>query len=91
MKLKIRVANPVSGNLTYIPLESAKRYVARGCARWKNNRTIVFIEDHHIYRSAEDSVLIARTGYDRIGRMSFEQIKGLPVIGDPVKLFTVRR
>lgn len=92
MKIKIRVSNPVGGQLTYMPLRAAQRYVARGRARWQNPRTICFIEDSPDRRSAEKSAAALGTqlAYDRIGRMTLEQIEGIPVIGDPVKLFTLR-
>jgi len=89
VKLKIRVANPVGGDLTYISRESAERYVARGRAHWKNYRTIAFVENTHDRISAEESVAQAsRRDYDRIGQMSREQIAGIPVIGDITRLFT---
>jgi hypothetical protein len=88
VKLKIRVANPVSGELTYISRQSAERYVARGRAHWRNYRTIVFVEDSHDRKSALESFDQSRFDYDRIGSMTREQIAGVPVIGDITRLFT---
>lgn len=89
MKLKIRVANPVSGRLTYISRESAVEYVARGRAQWRNERTITFVEDHN-HVSATESALVAMTGYDRLGMMTLKQVAGVPVI-HPEKLLTLSR
>jgi hypothetical protein len=90
VKLKIRVANPVSGQLTYISVKAAERYVVRGRARWRDERTIAFIEDTHYRQSAERLVQLEQDlAYDRVGAMTLEQIKGVPVIGDPMKLFTI--
>ena len=91
MKLKIRVANPVSGKLTFIPFENAQRYVDRGRARWRNDRTIVFFSDSQSrFAGAASSMLQERIGYDRVGQMNIDQVTGFPMIGDPVKLFTLR-
>lgn len=91
MKVKIRVANPVSLSLTYIPLKSAERYVARGRAHWQNERTIRFIEDSHDRAAAQRTMRYeSQFAYDRIGQMQVEQVKGIPVLGDVMKLFTLR-
>lgn len=91
MKIKIRVANPVSIQLTYIPLKNAQRYVARGRARWQNEHTICFIEDSHDRVAAQRSMWYeSQLAYDRIGQMHAEQVKGIPVLGDVMKLFTLR-
>lgn len=91
IKIKIRVGNPVRQCLTYIPLKNAEQYVARGRARWADDYTIWFLEDSYDRRAAECSaVLDSQLAYDRIGRMSIEQVKGVPVVGDPLKLFMLR-
>jgi hypothetical protein len=91
VKPKIRVANPVSVRMTYISRKAAERYVARGRARWHTHSTIHFIEDSYDRRAAERSMrLSSQLAYDRIGRMTLEQMQGIPVIGDPLKLFTLR-
>jgi hypothetical protein len=91
LKIKIRVSNPVSAATTYISVKSAERYVARGRARWQNDSTIYFIEDSYDRRAAERAYYVmSQLAYDRIGQMSVEQVTGLPVIRDPVKLFMLR-
>lgn len=91
MKLKVRVLNPIAISQTYISRKNAERYVARGRARWEGDRMIKFIEDSHDRRSAERAYQFeSQRGYDRIGLMSVEQVAGLPTIGDPMKLFTLR-
>ena len=91
VKLKIRVANPLSRELTYISRDSAERYVARGHARWRNHRTIVFVEDtDHRFAAEQSMAQLTRSGYDRIPKMTTDQIAGIPVIGDVTKLFTNR-
>ena len=80
--------NPVSGKRTFIALRNAERYVARGRARWHGD-AIVFIEDRYDRAAAERTVALASAcAYDRIGRMTMDQIAGVPVIGDITKLFT---
>lgn len=89
MKLKIRVANPASGNITYIARDAAARYVARGRARWKNERTIVFLDIAPHISAQQSATLATQPGYDRVGRMTTKQIAGIPVI-NPGQLLTIR-
>lgn len=78
--------NPVSGHqLTYISQRNAERYVKRGRARWRGD-AIVFIEGTHDRISAER--LASQSHYDRIGQMTTQQVTGIPMLGDVVKLFT---
>jgi hypothetical protein len=86
------VLNPVSGKRKFISPRNAERYVARGRARWHGDTAIFFIEDDHCYASAKRSVEIAsQLAYDRIGGMNFEQVRGLPMLGDVTKLFHISR
>lgn len=78
--------NPVSGHqLTFISQRNAERYVKRGRARWRGD-AIVFIEGTHDRLSAEK--MASQSGYDRVGRMNTQQLHGIPMLGDVVKLFT---
>ena len=91
MKAKIRITNPASGQPTWITLRNAKRYVARGRAHWNDDGSICFAGRLH-ERITEDHALALQSmiGYDRIERMTVDQLKGIPVLGDPVKLFMLR-
>lgn len=92
LKIKIRVLNPVSGRVTFIPRRNAEKYVARGRARWHDDRSIAFIMGTYDRNSAERShALASQAAYDRIGLMTVEQLAGVPVLGDPMKLFTLRK
>lgn len=82
--------NPVSGLRTFISRRNAERYVARGRARWQG-AALLFIEDDHSCVSAKRSAkLDSQLAYDRIGRMTVDQLKGVPLLGDPSKLFHIR-
>lgn len=80
--------NPVSGRRTFITRKAAERYVARGRAHWKGD-ALFFIEGTYARDAAERSAAVeAQCGYDRVGMMKPEQVVGLPMLGDVMKLYT---
>jgi hypothetical protein len=86
-KPKIRVLNPVSGRRTFIARKAAEKYVARGRARWRGD-AVFFVESYARDAAEKSAAVETQCGYDRVGLMTMDQVAGLPMLGDVVKLFT---
>lgn len=62
--------------------------MARGRARWHGD-ALRFIEGTYARDAAERSAAVeSQCGYDCVGLMKPEQVIGLPMLGDVMKLFT---
>ena len=85
----IRILNPAHPGGSITSRKRAERYVRRGVAKWTSTDSITFIESDHRHVSAIDSTTKARIGYDQIGRMTLDQVQGLPVCGPAIKCFTL--
>lgn len=83
-----------TGN-TSTSTKHAEHYVAQGRARWIKapKPTIRFIDDDHRHLSAARCVSQGAYGYDKMahsGLATIEQIEGIPVVGDAMKLLYAR-
>ena len=100
----IRILNPAHPGGSITSRKRAERYVRRGVAKWESPNTLRFIEDDYrhqtVVTSLEDSYLLEQRakaaferssacGYDAIGRMTLDQVQGLPVCGPAIKCFTL--
>jgi len=84
---KIKILNPAHPGGSITSRKRAERYVRRGVAKWTSTDSISFIADDHRHVSALDSSTKAQIGYDQIGRMTLDQVQGLPVCGPAIKCF----
>jgi hypothetical protein len=88
---KIRILNPAHPGGSITSRKRAERYVRRGVAKWTTPDSISFIADDHrhvsVVSSVDHAARIATRGYDAIGRMTLDQVQGLPVCGPAIKCF----
>jgi hypothetical protein len=91
---KIKILNPAHPGGSITSRNRAERYVRRGVAKWTSTDSISFIASDHRHASAVESVhlkhRIAARGYDQIGRMTLDQVQGLPVCGPAIKCFMLQ-
>lgn len=91
---KIKILNPAHPGGSIITRKRAERHVRRGVARWATADSIQFIGEDHRHASAVASVdlqsRLMDRGYDAIGRMSLDQVQGLPCAGPAVKVFMLQ-
>ena len=89
MSTKVRILNPATGGAVLTSSRNAEYYVASGRARWRG-KAIEFIETDFRHVAVTVSVSASRRGYDEVGTMSLNQIRGIPVIA-PEKLIRCGR
>ena len=89
MTNKIKILNPAHPGGSITSRKRAERYVRRGVAKWAGAESISFIADDHRHVSALSATTKAQIGYDQIGRMTLDQVQGLPVCGPAIKCFTL--
>lgn len=66
--------------------KKAQRLVQKGQARWLNFETVEFVSDDPRHLAAVANARQFLT--DGTGKATLDQIAGLPVVADPVKLIT---
>ncbi len=88
-RVRIEILNPTGGNRC-TSLAVARRYVREGRADWEDGK-IRFREEHHACLSAYQSASEVLHHGEGSGMASMKQVKGLPVAGPVVRLFTGHR
>lgn len=87
---KIKILNPAHPGGSITSRKRAERYVRRGVAKWSSTDSISFIEADHRHKSVVASADFSERGYDAIGRMTLDQVQGLPCAGPAIKCFMLQ-
>lgn len=82
------------GEKSYVNRKRAERLVHRGQARWEGQFIRLVDHSHRVISAARCEQLRKDAALDRAvgsGFATIEQIAGLPMLGDPMKLLIRRR